>query len=83
MFKMHGVKELSCVVLECSGHVSTQLDVIDLPGVFLNIHQRLSRLGTIPVGLFMACDDALLQGSPDATSESLQGIFIQGSLLLI
>lgn len=62
MFKMHGVKELSCVVLECSdkrGHVSTQLDVIDLPGVFLNTHQRLSRLGTIPVGLFMACDDAL------------------------
>lgn len=35
------------VVLGCSdkhGHVSRQLDVIDLPRVLLNIHQHLSRL---------------------------------------
>lgn len=38
---------LSCVVLGCSdkhGHVSRQLDVIDLPRVLLDIHQHLSRL---------------------------------------
>lgn len=74
MFKMHGVKELGCS--DKRGHVSTQLAIIDLPGVFLNIHKLLSRLGTIPVGLFTACDDALPQEPPDATSESLQGIFV-------
>lgn len=50
---------LSCVVLRCSdkhGHVSRQLDVIDLPRVLLNVHQHLSRLGAILVEL-----SALLQ----------------------
>ena len=74
MFKTRGVKELSCVVLGCSdkhGHVSRQLDVIDLPLVFLNIHQHLPRLGTVLVELstLMACDDALPQRTPNGTGD--------------
>lgn len=74
MFKSRGVEELSCVVLRCSdkhGHVSRQLDVIDLPRVFLYVHQHLSRLGAILVELsaLVACDDALPEGAPDGTGD--------------
>lgn len=74
MLKTCGVEELGCVVLGRSdkhGHVSRQLDVIDLPRVLLNIHQHLSGLGAVLVELsaLVACNDALPQGTPNSTGD--------------